>query len=114
MDDMKDAQIGFYKKTKNLHVEDQVSFEAQLLLPIKTLAYGVPPQPQNFQISKCYTRYCCHLFDVAIKKVYATPFLRLPTSEVVKSIVKLHKEVHHVNGFLGILDYSHLDSLEQV
>jgi hypothetical protein len=42
-DDMKVAQIGFYKKAKNLHVEDQVSFEAQLLLPIKTLAYGVPP-----------------------------------------------------------------------
>jgi hypothetical protein len=84
-------------------------------LPIKTLAYGVPPHTfmDYFQISKCYTRYCCHLFDVAIKKVYATPYLRLPTSEVVKSIVKLHKEFHHLNGLLGSLDYSHLDSLEQ-
>jgi hypothetical protein len=37
-----------------LHVDDQVSFEAQLLLPIKTLAYSVPPHTfmDYFQMSK--------------------------------------------------------------
>jgi hypothetical protein len=39
-----------------------------------------------------------------IKKVYPTQYLRLPTVEDVKSIVKLHKVIHQVDGLLGSLD----------
>jgi hypothetical protein len=58
MEDLKAAQIGFYKKAKKLHVNDHVSFEAQLLFTIKTLAYGVPPHTflDYFQMSKAYAR----------------------------------------------------------
>jgi hypothetical protein len=39
MEDMKAPQS---KQAKLLHVDNQVYIEAQLLLPVKTLAYGVP------------------------------------------------------------------------
>jgi hypothetical protein len=58
-------------------------------------------------MSKGYARYCYRQVDVAIKKVYATQYLRLPTAEDVNSIVKLHKEVHHLDGLLRSLDCSH-------
>ena len=43
MEDVQASNFRFYKKKKNFHVDDQCALEAQLLLPIKTLAYGVPP-----------------------------------------------------------------------
>jgi hypothetical protein len=42
MEDVMAADIAFYQQRKNLHADDQASLEAQLLLPIKCLAYGVP------------------------------------------------------------------------
>jgi hypothetical protein len=49
-------------------------------------------------MSKGYARCCCRQFDVAIKKVYATQYLRLPTVEDVKSIVKLHNRLDIFNS----------------
>jgi hypothetical protein len=69
--------------------DDQVSFEAQLLLPIKTLAYGVPPHTfvDYFQMFKGYARYCCRQLVLQSRKVYATQYLRLPTVDDVTSIL---------------------------
>jgi hypothetical protein len=109
MEDIQASGCPFYQKSKNLHEHDQASFEAKLLLPIKTLAYGVPSHTftDYFQMSKEYARECCKQFDVVMKKVYAQQYLRLPTADDVKSIVQLHKEVHQVDGLLGCLDCSH-------
>ena len=109
MEDIQAAKIRFFQKWKHLHNDDQVSFEAQLLLPIKCLAYGVPPHTfmDYFQMSAPYARECCRQFDVAMKKVYASEYLRLPTVNDIKSIVQLHKNVHKVDGLLGCLDCSH-------
>jgi hypothetical protein len=54
-----------------------------------------------------YARECCRQFDIAIKKIYAREYLRLPTVGDVKSILQLHKSVHKVDGLLGSLDCSH-------
>ena len=109
MEDVMAANISFYQKKRNLHAGDQASLEAQLLLPIKCLAYGVPSHTfiDYFQMSKQYARDCCRQFDVAIKRIYQEEYLRLPTVDDLKSILKLHQAVHKVDGMFGSLDCSH-------
>jgi hypothetical protein len=90
MEDVMAADIAFYQQRKNLHADDQASLEAQLLLPIKCLAYGVPSHNfiNYFQMSKQYPRECCKQFDVAIKTIYHKEYLCLPTMHDLKSILK--------------------------
>ena len=109
MEDVQASGITFYKKRGNLVDCDQSSLEAQLLLPIKCLAYGVPAHTfmDYFQMSREYARECCRQFDMAIKRIYAQEYLRLPSVADVKSIVKLHRAVHKVDGLIGSLDCSH-------
>ncbi|KAG7367865.1 plant transposon protein [Nitzschia inconspicua] len=87
----------------------RASLEAKLLLPIKTLAYGVPPHTfiDYFQMSPEYARECCRQFDIAVKIIYAQEYLRLPTSDDLRSILQLHRHVHQVDGLFGSLDCSH-------
>jgi hypothetical protein len=109
VEDVVAADIAFYQQRKNLHADDQASLEAQLLLPIKCLAYGVPSHTfiNYFQMSKQYARECCKQFDVAIKEKYHKEYLRLPTVDNLKCIHKLHKAAHKVDGLFGSLDCSH-------
>lgn len=85
------------------------SFEARLLLPLKCLAYGVPPHTFSdyFQMSKQFARSCCKKFDRTMKNIYKNEYLRTPTAEDLKSIVGLHRSVHGVDGMFGLLDCSH-------
>jgi hypothetical protein len=80
-----------------------------MLLPIKCLADGVPSHTfiDYFQMSKQYARECCQQFDVAIKTIYSEEYLRLPTVNDLKSILKLHKAVHKVDGLFSSFDCSH-------
>lgn len=109
LEDIGASEIRFYQKKKNLDVDEQASLEAKLLLPIKTLAYGVPPHTfiDYFQMSPEYARECCRQFDIAVKKIYAQEYLRLPTSDDLRSILQLHRHVHQVDGLFGSLDCSH-------
>ena len=101
------VQLGypFYMKT----TRKGASLEARLLLPLKTLAYGVPPHAfcDYFQMSKSFARDACTEFDKVIKELYAKEYLRLPDEEDLKNIVKLHKAVHKVDGMFGSLDCTH-------
>jgi hypothetical protein len=76
---------------------------------VKTLAYGVPLHTfiNYFQMFPEYARDCCKEFDKALKRIHMKEFLRLPSATDLKSIVKLHKSVHSVNGLLGSLDCTH-------
>lgn len=70
MQEVQLLQIPFYKtKAKKL--------EARLLLPLKTIAYGVPSHVfcPYFQMSAEMARECCQMFDVAIKLIYLDEFL---------------------------------------
>ena len=71
MEDVQASGYQFYQRKRNLAPEDQASFEAQLLLPIKTLAYGVPCHTfkDYFQMSDTYARDACLHFDRVIKIV---------------------------------------------
>jgi hypothetical protein len=85
------------------------SLEAKLLFPLKTLAYGVPTHAfcDYFQMSPEYARTLRKEFDKVIAIVYKEEFLRLPTVEDIKNVVKLHKVKHKVDGLFGSLDCSH-------
>jgi hypothetical protein len=85
------------------------SFEAKLLLPLKCMAYGVPPHCflDYFEMSKTLARECCYHFDRKMKEVYIKEYLRCPDAIDLKRINKLHKVVHGVEGMFGSLDCMH-------
>lgn len=109
MEDIGNAGISYYLNTVDATGKVGASFEARLLLPLKTLAYGVPPHTftDYFQMSKTMARDCCLTFDRTINSLYLYEYLRKPTTSDLKSIVKLHKEAHGVDGMFGSLDCSH-------
>ena len=85
------------------------SMEAKLLLPLKSMAYGVPSHTfrDYFQMSPTLADKCCRNFFKIIVKIYQFEYLRMPTSEDLKNITKLHKAVHGVDGMFGSLDCMH-------
>ena len=76
MQDVMQKQISFYVQSKNT----EHLLEARLLLPLKCLAYGVPPHAfvDYFSMSKQLARTCCKEFDKTIIKMYTKEYLRLP------------------------------------
>ena len=107
--DIMNSNIPFYQTTRNLTNTPVASLQAKLLLPLKTYAYGVPPKCfcDYFQMSFIFAANVCKEFDDAIIKIYMNEYLRLPTKEDLKSILKLHKAKHGVDGLMGSLDCTH-------
>ena len=89
--------------------EEGALLEARLLLPLKSISFGVPPKTFSdyFQMSKTFSKDCYNNFLSTITDIYKDEYLRLPTEADVKAVTRLHKHVHGVNGM-----YAHL--LEQV
>ena len=67
----------FYLKTVTVTGKVGASFEARLLLPLKTLSYGVATHCfcDYFQMSKQFARDACKQFDVAVTGVLKEEFL---------------------------------------
>ncbi|KAG7356449.1 plant transposon protein [Nitzschia inconspicua] len=106
---MTTPELVFYHKSPDPFGRPIASVEARLLLPLKTLAYGVPPHTfiDFFQMSKEMARDCCRAFDRAIQTLYMEEYLRVPTVEDLKGINKLHQHRYGVAGMIGSLDCSH-------
>ena len=85
------------------------SLEVKLLLPIKILAFGVANHCFNdyLQMSVSAARECIRQFHAMFKQLYEAEYLRLPTKNDIKSIVKLHKYSHQIDGMFGSLDCMH-------
>ncbi len=98
--------IRFYYTTETRHGRKAASLEARLLLPLKTLAYGVPCHVfcDYFQMSWQMAQESCAYFKFAVAKCYHKEYLRAPTSRDLDAILKLHKTVHNVDGMFGSLD----------
>jgi len=109
LEDIGATRHPFYTNIVDVTGKVGVSFEARLLLPLKTMAYGVPPHcfRDYFEMSETMARECCVIFDKTIRDLYAPEYLRHPTSDDVKSISKLHKAAHHFPGMFGSLDCMH-------
>lgn len=87
------------------------SWQAKLLLPLKTLAYGVASHTfrDYFQMSKTEARECLLQFVRTVKDCFSGEYLRCPTSQDMESIVALHKHgKHKIPGMLGSLDCMHM------
>jgi hypothetical protein len=82
------------------------SLEAKILLPLKTLAYGVAPHTfcDYFQMSVPMARECYKQFLDTVCHLYMAEYLGLPTAADLRNIVALHKRVHGVEGMIGSLD----------
>ena len=109
MEDIMAKNIKFYMVKKNRLPYQQSSLEAKLLLPLKSLAYGVPPHTfmDYFQMSRAHANDCCKQFDKAITLLYTKEYLRVPSAADLKAITNLHKSIHGVDGLLGSLDCTH-------
>jgi len=99
----------FFKPTTPKSLRMSASMEARLLLPLKTLAFGVADYCfcDYFEMSPELARQCCLEFDRVIHTVYKPKYLKMPTARDVKQIVKLHKAVHGIDGMFGSLDCTH-------
>eukprot|EP00980_Cylindrotheca_fusiformis_P006445 scaffold1376_cov125-Cylindrotheca_fusiformis.AAC.11 len=109
MEDIMQNGDPFYKEGFDAFGAKGSSVEAKLLLPLKTMAYGVPPHcfRDYFQMSRALAIVCCEKFYTTIKQVYEEEYLRIPTADDLKNIVKLHKHQHKVDGMIGSLDCMH-------
>jgi len=95
MEDIMAKNIKFYRKN---YLKNQASLKAKLLLPIKSLAYGVPSHTfiDYFQMSPQSARDCCRNFWQAIELVYKEEYTRLPTTG---DLIFQSKMLHHLTQY---------------
>jgi hypothetical protein len=108
-EDVMNANHPFYSCRVDAIGQQGASLEAKILLPLKSFAYGVPPHTFSdyFQMSKPFAANCCDEYANAMRSLYSGEYLRVPDSVDMKSITKLHHEVHGVDGMFGSLDCMH-------
>ena len=90
--------------------QEGASLEARLLLPLKSISFGVPPKTFSdyFQMSGTLAKDCYNNYNKRMTLIYRNEYLRLPTKADLKNIVRLHKSVHRgINGLFGSLDCMH-------
>jgi hypothetical protein len=109
MEDTAALEKPFYSETTSCNCLQVASFEARLLLPLKCLAYGVPPHTfmDYFQMSKTLAAKACIVFDEILHEVYHGEYLRSPTPQDLQKINNLHQVVHGRNGLFGHIDCMH-------
>jgi hypothetical protein len=107
--DVRNSGIPFYSGAKAANGTMGASLEARLLLPLKSIAYGVPPHTfqDYFQMSNTLCDDACRNFDKSIKQLYESEYLRLPTPSDLRGLNILHKHQHGANGMFGSLDCMH-------
>jgi Plant transposon protein len=104
------SDLAFYKSfRKDKFGNEGASMEAKVLLPIRTLAYGVGDHcfMDVYQMSPAMAQTCCTTFCRVIPQLFGEDYMSLPTAADLGAITALHKRVHGVNGMLGSLDCMH-------
>ena len=108
LEDIGSSGIKFFTKEK----ENSASLEAKVMLPLKTLAYGVGAHTFSdfFQMSTEFSRQCCLEFDQAFRDIYLLEYLRRPDKDDLK--------VTHANLHAALMDHfgrpaynNHIDSI---
>ena len=110
LEDFGNANLPFYRGETDCFHNPVPSLEAKLLLPLKCMAFGVPPHAfmDYFSMSKTQAKDCCNNFHKFCVKFHQDEYLRAPTKADLKSILALHKEKHRgVDGMIGGLDCMH-------
>ena len=86
------------------------SWQAKILLPMKTLAHGVAAYTfiDYFSMSETQARQCLSEYITTMTSSFSQEYLRMPTSSDLKSILSLHESQHGVKGMFGSLDCMHV------
>ena len=102
--------ISYYVNRVDARGREGASMEARLLLPLKTIAYGVASHTfqDYFQMSEQMCRECMEAFDSMMKTIYKDEYLRCLDEDDIRATVRLHKSVHKIDGMIGSLDCTHL------
>lgn len=98
----------FFNPPPSVTKQPLASMQARLLLPLKTLAYGVAMHCfcPYFSMSKNLAITCCREFDKIINALYKDEWMRCPTKDDLQAIFNLHHHQHGVSGMIGSLDCS--------
>jgi predicted nucleic-acid-binding Zn-ribbon protein len=82
----------------------------KFMIALKSLAYGCNPFAfrDYFQMSETLARKSYDTFVDLFPKAFQDEYLRFPTKDDVRRILRLHKYSHNVSGMLGSLDVSHI------
>ena len=90
LEDIGNSGDPFYLETRDCFGNEVASMEARILLPLKCLAFGVPPKTfrDYFQMSKTFARECCINFNRKVKELYQEEYLRFPTQADLKAITE--------------------------
>ena len=110
LEDFGNSDIQFYSNAKDCFANEIPSLEARLLLPLKCIAYGVPPHTfmDYFSMSMTAARTCYVEFMAGLRLLYVGEYLAKMTKNDLAAIMRLHKSVHRgVEGMLGSLDCMH-------
>jgi len=101
MEDIGGSGLPFYSNIRN----DCCSLEAKLLLPLKTLAYGVDTNTfrDYFRMSKSQAGDACDEFDKVIVYMYKGKYLQQPTAHDLRQLFDVHQQKHKFPGMLGSL-----------
>jgi hypothetical protein len=88
LEDVGNLGTKFYLEKRDAMNRKVASIEARLLLPLKTLTYGVMHHCfcDYFQMSRNFARKCCFELDKILKSLYTEEHLRLKTKEDLKNI----------------------------
>jgi hypothetical protein len=103
------TDLPFYASQVDPTGRKGASLESKILLPLKTLAFGTAEHAFSdyFQMSKALASKCCEEFANMMRYIYSDEYLRIPDANDLKSITRLHHEVHGVRGMFGSLDCMH-------
>ena len=86
------------------------TWQAKMLLPMKTLSHGVATYTfiDYFSMSATQARQCFYQYINTMSICFAEEYLRTPTPSDLKSILVLHERKHAVQGMFGSLDCMHI------
>ena len=105
-----DNQLFYRNKEHIIKGVPTCSLEAKIILPLKALAFGVPPScfSDYFQMSPTMANAASKQCDDVMGRLYCRENLRSATADDLKNVAKLHRCVHGVDGLLfACIDCTH-------
>ena len=97
------AENDFFQDKINPFGQPTSSWQAKMLLPMKTLSHGVAAYTfiDYFSMSEMQARQCFSEFINTVTRCFSQEYLRTPTTADLKSIIGLHESKHGIKGMFG-------------
>ncbi|XP_022038498.1 uncharacterized protein LOC110941189 [Helianthus annuus] len=101
------ANNSWFQETLDATMKKSFTPMQKVTSAIKQLATGSPldEYDEYLNMAERTSRDCLENFCETVCNLYASEFLRRPTSHDVALLYQAHEEKHHLPGMLGSLDY---------